>query len=397
MEFIRKHYEIIKRRIEEPRGAIQVLVGPRQVGKSTLMEQVLHDTVVPHVSVSADAVEKNNLKWIHNVWESVRASMNMSQSKEYLLVIDEIQKIESWSEQVKLEWDFDTSRRLNIKVVLLGSSRLMLMSGLKESLAGRFELVRMGHWSFQEMKQAFGFGVEQYIYFGGYPGAAKYVGDEQRWKRYIKDSIVKPAIEKDVVMTSNIYKPALMRQLFTIGCRYSAELLSLTKVVEQLQDAGNVTTEASYLNILDECQMLCGLQKYAHDEARKYNSIPKFQVFNNALLSAFQRQNFDTLRKDPELWGRWVESSVGAHLVSQAEENDYQVFYWRNRDKEVDFVVLADEGCVALEIKSGRRSANNGMTEFAKAFNPMHSYIIGTGGISLEDFLSCNVDDLLWI
>ena len=397
MEFIRKHYEMIKRRIEEPRGAIQVLVGPRQVGKSTLMEQVLHDTVVPHVSVSADAVEKNDLKWIHNVWESVRASMNMSQSKEYLLVIDEIQKIENWSEQVKLEWDFDTSRRLNIKVVLLGSSRLMLMSGLKESLAGRFELVRMGHWSFQEMKQAFGFGVEQYIYFGGYPGAAKYVGDEQRWKRYIKDSIVKPAIEKDVVMTSNIYKSALMRQLFMIGCKYSAELLSLTKVVGQLQDAGNVTTAASYLNILDECQMLCGLQKYARDEARKYKSIPKFQVFNNALLSAFHRQNFDSLRKDPELWGRWVESSVGAHLVSQAEENDYQVFYWRNRDKEVDFVVLADEGCVALEVKSGRRSANNGMTEFAKAFDPMHSYIIGTGGISLEDFLSCNVADLLWI
>lgn len=294
-----------------------------------------------------------------------------------------------------MEWDWDTSRRLNIKVVLLGSSRLMLMSGLKESLAGRFELVRMGHWSFQEMKQAFGFGIEQYIYFGGYPGAARYVGDEQRWKRYVKDSIVKPAIEKDVVMTSNIYKPALMRQLFMIGCKYSAELLSLTKVVGQLQDAGNVTTAASYLNILEECQMLCGLQKYAHDEARKYNSIPKFQVFNNALLSAFQRQNFDSSRKDPELWGRWVESSVGAHLVSQAEENDYHVFYWRNRDKEVDFVVLADEGCIALEVKSGRRWSNTGMAEFAKAFNPVHSYIIGTGGISLEDFLSCNITDLL--
>lgn len=395
MEFIRNHCEILKRRIEEPRCAIQVLVGPRQVGKSTLMQQVLHDTVIPYVSVSADTVGRNDLKWIHNVWESARASMNVRRSGEYLVVIDEIQKIENWSEQVKLEWDWDTSHRLNIKVVLLGSSRLMLMGGLKESLAGRFELVRMGHWSFQEMRQAFGFGVEQYIYFGGYPGASRYVGDEQRWKRYVKDSIVKPAIEKDVVMTSNIYKPALMRQLFMIGCKYSAELLSLTKVVGQLQDAGNVTTAASYLNILEECQMLCGLQKYAHDEARKYNSIPKFQVFNNALLSAFHRQNFDSSRKDPELWGRWVESSVGAHLVSQAEENDYHVFYWRNRDKEVDFVVLADEGCIALEVKSGRRWSNTGMAEFAKAFNPVHSYIIGTGGISLEDFLSCNVTDLL--
>ena len=397
MKFIRKYHELIKRRIEEPRSTIQVLVGPRQVGKSTLIEQVLQDTIVPYVFMSADAVEKTDLKWIHNLWESVRASMNVNQCDEYLLVIDEIQKIENWSEQVKLEWDSDTSRRLNIKVVLLGSSRLMLMSGLKESLAGRFELIRMGHWTFQEMRQAFGFGLEQYVYFGGYPGAAKFIDDEQRWKRYIKDSIVKPAIEKDVIMTSNIYKPALMKQLFVIGCRYSAELLSLTKVIGQLQDAGNVTTAASYLNILEECQMLCGLQKYSHDDARKYNSIPKFQVFNNALLSAFQRQSFNSSRENPELWGRWVESSVGAHLVSQAEENDYQVLYWRNRDKEVDFIVCADEGCIALEVKSGRRSGNAGISEFVKLFNPMHSYIIGTGGISLEDFLSCNVTDLLWI
>lgn len=182
MKFIRKYHELIKRRIEEPRSTIQVLVGPRQVGKSTLIEQVLQDTIVPYVFMSADAVEKNDLKWIHNLWESVRASMNVNQCDEYLLVIDEIQKIENWSEQVKLEWDSDTSRRLNIKVVLLGSSRLMLMSGLKESLAGRFELIRMGHWTFQEMRQAFGFGLEQYVYFGGYPGAAKFIDDEQRWK-----------------------------------------------------------------------------------------------------------------------------------------------------------------------------------------------------------------------
>lgn len=395
MEFIRKQYKIIKQRIEEPRSTIQVLVGPRQVGKSTLINQVLQNTIIPHTFESADAIAKNDMEWIHHTWESARASMNVKQYDEYLLVIDEIQKIDNWSEQVKLEWDNDTSRHINIKVVLLGSSRLMLMSGLKESLAGRFELVRMSHWSFEEMKQAFGFGVEQYIYFGGYPGSAKYINDEQRWKRYIKDSIVKPAIEKDVIMTSNIYKPALMKQLFTIGCKYSAELLSLTKVVGQMQDAGNVTTMASYLNILEECQMLCGLQKYAQDDARKYNSIPKFQVFNNALLSAFQRQNFNSAREDSELWGRWVESSVGAHLVTQAEENDYQVLYWRNRNQEVDFVVLTDEGCVALEVKSGRRSTNVGMTEFAKAFHPIHSYIIGTGGISLEDFLSCNVNDIL--
>lgn len=395
MEYIRRHQDIIKNRISEKRKTIQVLIGPRQIGKSTLINQVLNDITIAHTLATADAVDKSDLSWIHRVWESARASMNVDRSEEHLLVIDEVQKIDNWSEQVKREWDMDSMNGLNIKVVLLGSSRLMLMSGLKESLAGRFELIRMSHWSYQEMHQAFGFNMEQYIYFGGYPGASMFVDDESRWKRYIKDSIVKPAIDRDVIMTTNIYKPALMKQLFTIGCKYSAELLSLTKVAGQLQDSGNVTTLASYLNILDECQLLCGLHKFANDDSRRYNSIPKFQVFNNSLLSAYHKHSFDALRLEPALWGRWVESAVGAHLVSMSEENDFQVFYWRDRDKEVDFVLQTDDGCIAFEVKSGRRTTNNGMTEFARSFHPIHSYIIGSGGISLEDFLSCDIADLL--
>ena len=397
MEFIRSQYATILSRIAEPRATIQVLVGPRQVGKSTLMDQVLRAVHIPYTLVKADAVDKNDGEWIHRVWESARGTMRLNHEQEHLLVIDEIQKITQWSEFVKLEWDTDTSNQTNIKVVLLGSSRLLLTHGLTESLAGRYELIRMNHWSLQEMQTAFGFSLEQYIYYGGYPGAAKYVNDPARWKRYIKDSIVKPAIEKDVILTSNIYKPALMKQLFIIGCKYSAELLALTKVAGQLQDAGNATTLASYLNILNECQLLCGIQKYAQDDARKNNSVPKFQVYNNALLSAYQRHSFEQVLLNPMLWGRWVESAVGAQLISYAEEFDYDVFYWRNRDDEVDFIVLTAEGCVAFEVKSGRRKMNSGIPVFSKSFHPIHTYIIGTGGISFEEFLIGNVQDLLYM
>lgn len=395
MEFQRKQFNIVLSRIKEPRGKIQVVVGPRQVGKSTLMDQVLAQCPIPYSLAKADNVDSNDPNWIKRVWESARGTMTVKKETEHLLVIDEIQKITNWSEAVKEEWDWDCTNKLQLKVVLLGSSRLMIQSGLSESLAGRFELIRMGHWSLAEMQDAFGFSLDQYMYFGGYPGAAQFVHDETRWKRYIKDSIITPAVEKDIKLTTNIYKPVLMKRLFHLSCNYSALELSLTKMLGQLQDAGNVTTLANYLGILEQCQLVCGLQKYANDEARKYNSSPKYQVFNNALLTANQRGKFETIRSDSELWGRWVESAIGAHLLNSAEEQDYQVFYWRERNDEVDYIVATDDGCVAFEVKSGRRKMNSGMKEFEKAFKPVHSYIIGTGGICFEDFLKTDVTE--WI
>ena len=294
MEYIRKQFGTLKERILEPRKFIQVVAGPRQVGKSTLVGQVLAHVSIAHVIEVADGVDPKDSDWIHHVWEAARATMMIRGIEEYLLVIDEVQKIENWSEMVKREWDADTRNRVNLKVVLLGSSRLLLKKGLTESLAGRYELIRMPHWSLQEMRDAFGVTLDEYIYFGGYPGPAHMIKDERRWRKYIKDSLVAPAIEKDVIMTSNIYKPALMKQLFELGCRYSAEILSLTKLMGQLQDAGNVTTLAGYLEILDKCALLTALQKYAKDEARKRGSIPKYQVYNNALLTAYKGRDFVT-------------------------------------------------------------------------------------------------------
>ena len=287
MEYIRKQFGILKERILEPRKFMQVVAGPRQVGKSTLVLQVLKTLSIPHTMSAADAVYPEDSDWIHRIWEAARSTMKIKGVDEYLLVIDEVQKIDNWSEVVKREWDSDTRDGVNLKVVLLGSSRLLLKKGLTESLAGRYELIRMPHWSLDEMRDAFGFTLDEYIYYGGYPGSAHLIRNERRWRKYIKDSLVTPAIEKDVIMTTNIYKPALMKQLFELGCSYSAEILSLTKLMGQLQDAGNVTTLASYLKILDECALLTSLRKYANDEARKRGSVPKYQVYNNALMTAY--------------------------------------------------------------------------------------------------------------
>lgn len=394
-EYIRSQYQILLKRINEPRKFMQVLAGPRQVGKSTLVGQVLREVTVPYTFENADGVTPEDTDWIRRVWESARVSMQLQHEEERLLVIDEVQKIDNWSEAVKLEWDRDSREGRNLKVVLLGSSRLLIKKGLTESLAGRFELIRITHWSYAEMRDAFGYTIDQYIYFGGYPGPAMMIDDEKRWKKYIKDSLVTPAIEKDVILTSNIYKPALMKRTFELGCGYSGELLSLTKMIGQLQDAGNVTTIAGYIDILNQCALLCGLQKFANDESRKYNSIPKFQVFNNALLTAYKGHTFVRDRQDTEVWGRWVESAVGAYLVSQAEELEYKVYYWRERNDEVDFIVVSDDVTLAIEVKSGRRKMNSGIPKFSDAFHPTRSFVVGTGGIPLETFLSCNLADLL--
>lgn len=402
MMYRRSQFETLKGRIGEPRRFIQVVAGPRQVGKSTLVGQVLDEVSIPHATEVADAVAPTDSDWIHRIWEAARLTMSLRGLEEYLLVIDEVQKIENWSEMVKREWDADTRNRVNLKVVLLGSSRLLLKRGLTESLAGRYELIRMPHWSLREMQDAFGVTVDEYIYFGGYPGPVSLMKDERRWRKYIKDSLVAPAIEKDVIMTSNIYKPALMKQLFELGCGYSAEILSLTKLMGQMRDAGNVTTLAGYLGILDECALLTGLQKYARDEARKRGSVPKFQVYNNALLTAYKGRGFITDRTETRAWGRWVESAVGAHLMSMADELDYDVYYWREtsrakeeKDREVDFVIVSGGEVTAIEVKSGRRGMNSGLPAFAEAFHPRRSFVVGTGGVSLDDFLGCDIEILL--
>lgn len=394
MEYRRPQYDTMMARISEPRRQIQVLVGPRQVGKSTLMEQVVENLSIPFTLVSADDVINADTDWLSLQWESARAKMKVNAQNEHLLIIDEVQKVENWSEAVKGEWDRDKREKRNLKVVLLGSSRVLIRKGLTESLAGRYELIRMGHWTYPEMRDAFGVSLDQYVYFGGYPGAAHLIQEEPRWQAYIRDSLIEAALAKDVFQTATIYKPALLRQLFELGCIYSGEMLSLNKMLGQLNDAGNVTTLASYLELLEQCNLLGGLKKFYRDEVRKYTSIPKYQVFNNALRNAYLRKSFDGQRLDPVGWGRQVESAVGAHLINQCDEAGCQLRYWREKDLEVNFVIERQGECVAIEVKSRRRGMNSGLPEFKKRYSPRQSFVVGTGGLSLEDFFDTKINDL---
>lgn len=391
----RQQLSVLKTRMEEPRRFIQVLAGPRQVGKTTLVQQFVQQTNTPVLSVSADLVEPTNKEWIILQWETVRSKMRIQQLTEYILIIDEIQRINDWSAVVKREWDADTQQGINIKVILLGSSRLLLKDGLTESLFGRFELIRMTHWTFAEMREAFDFSLDEYIYFGGYPGGATLRSDESRWLDYMQHAIIEPGIEKDILMTKRILKPALMRQLFEIGCSYSSEELSFTKVLGQLQDAGNVTTLSNYLYTLSEANLLGGLQKYAKDKARRYQSSPKFMVYNTALLSALHGKGFDAERESPERWGRWVESAVGAYLLNQAEIYGYNVYYWRENNDEVDFVLEnRNKELLAIEVKSGHRIDNAGVHVFEQKFHPMHTFIVGSNAFTTEEFLSIPLNQL---
>lgn len=392
--YIRPFYTVVRERLLEPKNKMQVIAGPRQVGKSTLVEQVCRSLELPSFIFNADAIPADDNDWIRRVWESVRIQVRNQSLSEAILVIDEIQKLKQWSEVVKREWDADIRNKVPIKVLLLGSSRLLLRKGLTESLAGRYELIRMGHWSYPEMRDAFGFTLEQWIYFGGYPGAADYIADMRRWKKYIKDSLVAPAIEKDVIMTANIYKPALMKQLFELGCSYSSEQISLTKLLGQLQDAGNVTTLSSYLEVLGQCNLLTGLHKYAFDEARKRQSIPKILTYNNALMTAYRGKGLERDMADPMVWGRWIESAVGAYLLDFAEEQDAHVYYWRDRNDEVDFIVECQGDVVAIEVKSGRRGMNSGLPEFVRRYHPHRSFVAGTDGIPFETFFQMDLTTL---
>ena len=389
----RPYYEdLLRSRLLEERRFIQVVLGPRQVGKTTLVKQVLEQISIPYSLYTADAEQEG--AWLNEIWQRERLEIQFSGQKERLLVIDEVQKINNWSEFVKKLWDEDTWNKTNIKLLLLGSSRLMIMHGLTESLAGRFELIKMTHWTFAEMREAFGFNIDQYIYYGGYPGAAGLISDERRWRRYVRDAIAEPSITKDVLETSNVYKPALLRQIFEIGCTYSSDLLSLTKLMGQLQDAGNVTTIAAYLQLLKEANLLAGLHKYANDDARRRQSVPKLQVFNNALYNAFSRHTFRQVATDPKLWGRQVESAVGAYLLSQAELYDMNIWYWRQKDEEVDFVVEWDDAIVGIEVKSNHEKMTTGLVTFRNAYHPKLAFIVGYEGIEIETFLQTDIRKL---
>ncbi len=386
----RVYLQDIKSRLYEPRMFIQVIVGPRQVGKTTMVNQILAQIDLPYIFESADAVPSSNSTWLSQIWDSARVRLKMSDKSEFLIVIDEIQKIENWSEVVKQNWDRDSREGINIKVVLLGSSRLLIQKGLTESLAGRFEKTYLGHWSYGEMREAFGWSLEQYIYYGGYPGSAPLIGDEDRWKSYVKDALIETSISKDILMLTRVEKPALLKRLFELGSVYSGQIVSFTKLIGEMQDAGNTTTLSHYLTLLSDCGLIGGVSKYAGEQVRSRASKPKFQVYNNALLSSQSSERFEDVVINPKEWGRLVESSIGAHLINYAAMERFNLYYWREKSEEVDFIIERGGKIIGIEVKSGRRTTNKGMAIFAAKFNPEKVIVVGSGGMPIEEFLQMN-------
>jgi len=371
-------------RAQEPRGVMQVLAGPRQVGKTTVARQVLDEVELPSHFASADDPAGQDREWIRQHWELGRLAAQGNPDRGALLVLDEVQKVEGWANVVKFLWDEDTFSGVKLRVFLLGSAPLLVQRGLGESLAGRFELIRFPHWSFAEMREAFGWDLSRYLFFGGYPGAAPLAEDVGRWRAYVLDSLVETSISRDVLLMTRVDKPALLRQLFRLACDYSGQVLSYNKMLGQLQDAGNTTTLAHYLELLGGAGLVAGIPKYSGSRVRQRGSSPKLLALNTALMSATSGRSYPDAKQDVDLWGRLVESAVGAHLRTNADD----LHYWREGNVEVDWVLSRGASVVAFEVTSGRRKDSvPGLAAFAKEYSPKQTLLVGGQGIPLEEFL----------
>ncbi len=421
--YIRSQFSTLVNRLNEKPSNIIFISGPRQVGKTTLVKQTLNKQDLPYHYVSADdptpnenafhhvlvnlaqdeetipLVHDSNIRdhrWLVREWKKARI-LSKEMKKGFILVIDEIQKIENWSETVKGLWDADKWNNQQFHVILLGSAPLLMQQGLSESLAGRFETVQLMHWSFAEMLEAFNFDLDKFIYFGGYPGSVEYIHEQERWEGYITDALIEPNIEKDILKIQRVDKPALLKNLFTLGAEYSGQVLSYTKMLGQLHDAGNTTTLARYLQLLSMAGLLSGLENYSMKTVRRKASSPKLNVYNTALISADSDYSFTTAKADRSYWGRLVESAVGAHLLNTGKYNT-KLYYWREKNHEVDFVLKKGLDLIAIEVKSGTHKSNlDGLMKFKEQFQPKSSLVIGNGGMPLSEFFMTPADELLEI
>ncbi len=406
--FQRSHVTTLTLRLAESPSRIIAVFGPRQTGKTFIVRQALEQIHqdsrylsvdepdpltlgLPSAPLAGEAVrlpQVRDTEWLVENWEDARRQAERL-GRGFVLVFDEIQKVPNWSDTIKGLWDADRTRECPLHVVILGSAPLLMQSGLNESLAGRFEPVNVTHWSLTEMSSAFDFSLSEYLYFGGYPGAARFVRDPDRWRDYVLQALVEPNIERDILAMTRVEKPALLKRLFELGAAYSGQILSYNKMVGQLQDAGNVTTLARYLDLLSSAGLLTGLSKYANQPHRRRGSSPKLNVLNPALMTAGSGYSFEQAMADRTFWGRITESAVGAHLFNTATP-DIGLYYWRENSNEVDFVLRRGPQLVAIEVKSGwkKTTSTSGMAEFAKRFESASQLVVGEGGIPLNEFLS---------
>ena len=378
--------KIIQARLAEKQPHLQVVVGPRQVGKTTALQAALGTRGVYH---SADYPTPLPAEVIAEWWTEAE------HSPERILAIDEVQKITNWAPALKAAWD----RGADIKVVVAGSSALFVEKGLTETLAGRFELIRAEHWNYQEAQSVFGQSVAEFIEFGCYPGAVPLLADISRWGAYVRDAIVEPALGRDLLQLHPVASPALLRQVFGAAVALPAQVLSLPKLQGNLQERGSLPTLQHYLRLLAHAFLVTGVEKYSASLFRSRKSSPKLIMHDNALLRAFERPITAPLKA--ERLGRYFENAIGARFL----EAGWETFYWRHRHHEVDFVVIGPlNQRYAVEVKTAPTDLKGlaGVFEFCKIhpdFEPrlvsLHDQKIpGVETLAVADVLG--LDRLSW-
>lgn len=343
----------LEKRFSRDNPLIQVLVGPRQVGKTTGVRQLLARYPGNNHYANADDLLTTDRTWLLEQWQKALLLGDGT-----LLIIDEVQKIPNWSETLKSLWDRNPHK---LRVVVLGSSSLQIQTGLTESLAGRFELTRIYHWTYTELKNAFGYDLERFLLYGGYPGSVSYEDDYDRWYAYLKDSIVESVIGKDILLNRTVGNPALFRQAFEILCRYPAQEISYTKLLGQLQDKGNTDLIKYYIELYAGAFLIHPLEKFSAKGWLTRSSSPKILISCPALYTMTEGPR---VLEDLDKRGRVFELAVGAQMLQQPGE----LFYWREKNSEVDFVYRYQGKIYAIEVKSGRRKSTKGIESFTKQF-----------------------------
>lgn len=367
-------------RLSEPApGRIQLLTGPRQVGKTTLLLEIAKQFGQGAVYAAGDEPAAASPGFWERCWAQAEARTHRGK---VVLLFDEIHRLGDWAARLKGYWDDLRRRRVPVHVVATGSSALRVATGSRESLAGRFERMTLSHWSASSLAATFQISTDQaasdVVNFGSYPGAVELLNDPERWRDYIRDSIIDPAIGRDVLALGAVRRPALLRQVFAVAVGSPAQIVSLQKLQGQLVDKGALETVAHYLELLQEAYMVAALERFSARAHRRRAAPPKLVTLNNALLTAVHPDGPPNVKREPQRFGAWVENACLAFAVSQGQ----RVSYWREEPLETDAVVEGSWGHWAIEVKAGRFDLQDlkGPLEFCRRYSKFLPLIITSPG-----------------
>ncbi len=381
--------DLLRRRLAEPApGRIQLLTGPRQIGKTTLLLELHEASKEASVYVAADGPEAGLPGFWERTWRNAEERGRSHGGA--VLFIDEIQHLDQWAARLKSQWDRIRRRKIPLHVVATGSSALRLGAGAKESLAGRFERVTLTHWPAAALVSELGVSSsdasEQVVRFGSYPGAQEFVGDAARWQAYVRDAIIEPAIGRDILALASVRRPALLRQVFTTCASMPAQIVSLQKLQGQLQDRGALDTLAHYLQLLEHAYLIAAIEKFSPRVVRRRSAPPKIVVLNNALLAATHSEGIPEFDTDRDRLGFWVENACLAYAWNSGQ----RVTYWRKEPLEVDAILDGSWGKWAVEVKLGAVDPRKlrGLLEFCQkhpAYRPLVIVDRDPGGTLLQE------------